>query len=77
MGIGEGKCGFNLGFIRSGPDEIRGRPLTEQQGDRVNEKGLPRPRFTGQHDEPGGDGELELLDQRKVGDTQLAEHEPR
>src|SRR3954464_3661803 len=65
---------FDRGAVLTRPDEIAGRPSAEQQADRLDEYGLPRPGFAGQDVQTGIELHLDRIDDCEPFDTQEAEH---
>src|SRR5690606_16186786 len=65
---------FHHGAVGACPDQVRGRPLPEQEGQRTDDDGLPCSRLAGQDVQPRSEPDGDAVDDCEVLDAQLEEH---
>lgn len=66
--------GFHRRPSRSGADQITAGPLPECQPKRINNNGLPSTRFAGEDIQSRPERQVQMVNQRKVGDMEFNEH---
>ena len=77
MGVWEVEGGFELGLVFSGTDLVGQGSPADQQCDGINEERFTGPGLPGQDCKPGLELKTELLNERKIDNTQLGEHRGR
>ena len=71
---GQLKRRFDLRHVAACAHRFGSGALAQQQPDGVDDDGLPRARLAGKDVETGAEGEMQLVDDRKVANAQFGEH---
>ena len=77
MGVWEVEGCFKLGLVFSRTDLVSRGPSADQQSDGIDEERFTGPGLPGQDCKPGLELKTELLNERKIDNTQLGEHRGR